>query len=166
MKQRTLLMLLVFVLSIFAACENEEPSENKQSAIHPLKVVSYNVGACKNDLLEQDLLEQEYGEGARALIVITPSSTPGEITIKHINAWLACGATVVVRATLDTDKNIITLTESEEGEVAECVCMVDVTAEITGIEKGDYTLFLARDSEYLDISVKDEPTIYWVSCEK
>ena len=161
MKQRTLLMLLVFVLSIFAACENDDPSENKQPAIHPLKVVSYNVGKCKSDLLEQETGES--GEDARELIVITPSSTPGEITIKHINAWLACGATVVVRATLDTGNKTITLTESEEGEVAECMCMVDVTAEITGIEKGDYTLILARSSSVLDINVKDEPTEYEVT---
>ena len=63
----------------------------------------------------------------------------GILVIEHVNAAFNC-CTEEPLAVIRIVNNTITITESEEGEFCDCICIAEVTYEIRNLPVGEYTI--------------------------
>ncbi|MCK5125019.1 MAG: dockerin type I repeat-containing protein [candidate division Zixibacteria bacterium] len=74
------------------------------------------------------------------------------LSILHINAGFNC-CPGELTFDIDVTDNIITVTEMEEDEGCDCLCLFDVSYDIIGIEPGVYTLII--DGPYTAYGAND-----------
>lgn len=81
----------------------------------------------------------------------------GTLTLRHINAKFNC-CPVEITAEIEFSGNLITITEREEDQLCDCICLFDLDYEIINLGPGRYTIrviepYVRGEEEVLEFTV-------------
>jgi len=118
------LTALIAVLSVFAACTSaivETPTIARPQ-------FSYTVSECDQDIPVDQLT-------AWARVDIT--AREGTVQIRQNLDYVCCAEIVLA---MKQEENVIKIIETNKGDICKCMCGYKVSAEITGLPAGRYTI--------------------------
>ncbi len=79
------------------------------------------------------------------------------LTLRHINAEFNC-CPVEITADIECNGNLITITEREQDQLCDCMCLFDMDYEVINLEPGRYTIrviepYVSGNEEVLEFTV-------------
>jgi hypothetical protein len=147
----TVAIIIVVVLFVsssiyFAGCQKSTPPPDKPAGIIANSSGCKAIGVSRAGQFsssESDCVEYDYDEESG-------------LVLRHINAGFNCCS--AASANISVEGNLITVEETESGDLCHCLCLYDMEYRIEALPPGEYTikfieLCLAEDDELLEFTV-------------
>lgn len=158
----SLLVLLIMGLGAFGCSSNDSPiheeseyTPNDTLVPEQSNAVRYTQSGCKGN---SNAATNGFWDNPPIERILYRAMSNGRLLVTHENTSYTCASKVKVDAVIGGD--IIVITETDQGPLANCICAYDLTVEVGPLATQDYTLIVIKDkSQWAKIPITYSPAL-------
>ncbi len=162
MKQTMTLFALLLAIGLVAlGCNSNEspvqetPEYKAGEVPEQSNAVRYTQSGCKGN---SNAATNGFWDNPPIERILYRAMSNGRLLVTHENTSYTCASKVKVDAVIGGD--IIVITETDQGPLANCICAYDLTVEVGPLATQDYTLIMIKDkSEWAKIPITYSPAL-------